>query len=352
MGRAPKRNKVATRRGRLPAWARLSWEPRWLTYSALGLISAAILERLASVFWLGAVASKSSFQLCSIALALGSLAAVRRAWPALTACALLAALWGIPWLAWPARPAPLRRRARATLDGCPPRRSCIGSGRARHRPRVSQDRRCRAERGVPSVLAPLLEHDALRHYRVVASPPTVPTWVLFIRRDLLEAATPTRRGRGSKASTRLHVGRCDLFIQPLNLPSVLDYGARTMRTQTLRSMVKLPATARSVWFGQLGSSTTASDVQEMLPRPRTPRRTCRLRSHAELARGARPAGAPSRAAPASRLAASHGAIDGPAPDGTSAAHPCAHARTHRTHVSRATVTRHSLERPCPGSTRP
>jgi hypothetical protein len=247
----------AKKRGARPRFAEPARYVRVLRSLSIALLVLTGLGLLESVFWVGSVAR----ELCQWLLLSSSLLLLfallhRHKWMiAVNALALV--LCALPL--WPlyrgTRPTPadgpVLRVASATFGEQPPTPSAVARFVARERLDVL------ALIHVPQEGVRNLDN-ALPLKRVISTGPRNSQRVLYARPPQSKASAAA----GREDVRRVRVGRCNVELAVLDLPSLLDPVARPARAQALAGLPRASRTGLAIWLGNLGGRADAADLKQ------------------------------------------------------------------------------------------
>ncbi len=233
---------------------------RLLTALTVGMLAWALLALAEGVVWLGV--------LCRELGPLGALLAgllvlaTGRSRRQRHGAALLSASLVLAWPLWPLlrpvrltpAPGPRLQVAEASLDG-----SAVSAERVATLLREQN----------PDVLAIVgMGDSALRTLTpALSSMPYRARGLGLDQRQGLWSRVPLRvAARESVASVR--VGRCDVQLAVVALPSVFDLARKPERARAIRVLRDTDQSARSIWLGGLGSRPLAPDLTPVMARHR------------------------------------------------------------------------------------
>jgi hypothetical protein len=225
--------------------------PHAATWLALGLALLSALGHTASWWWLGAVLRELSIWLGGVALAVGLVQALRRHWPsaAIAGAAAASALAPLAPYVLGERPTPVHGPTvhvhHYHLGRSAPRRDLLQALLGALQRRRDVDLLSFTADG-PGVLTSLAAPAGFRKLAARGEGERV----LFVR----------GLAAGSGPST-VRVGSCSLALEQVSLPSLFDLPRQKTRAERLAALPRTPSHQPSVWFGHLGSSPAAVDVQ-------------------------------------------------------------------------------------------
>lgn len=219
-----------------------------------GVIALVALSLLDEYVWVGALLSELAFHLALLSLLIALVFALRkRVARALLfgACALFFAQGSLTQVR-ETRPTPLHgptlRVAQAHADG--------------HAPSAAQVARLLASRNVDVLsLTGLGSAQALRRPQANADYRSVsddhdPSRVLIIKRALAAPARPP-------AGALLRLGRCQLELVQVELPSLFSAARGSERKRRIARMAQTGREARRIYLGSFGSASEATDLSPL-----------------------------------------------------------------------------------------
>ncbi len=220
-----------------------------------GAVVLAVLSGLFERFiWLGAVAREWAALLAALCLFLAVVAAIERRWrwtTVLVAGSLIAIApaWSLlrPVRLTPEK-GPVLRVAEATLAGL----------------NVEQKRLSDLRDGKPDLLAVVGATDATLRLLDTALP-ELPYRARKLGPDGKQAlwSRLPLRGVSHAPVARIRVGKCDVQLLVMSVPSRLRFGQQPQRKRAVQGLAQTDDSARAIWLGSLGSRPQAQDLTDL-----------------------------------------------------------------------------------------